>query len=132
MKNNINRAFNPSGLVVSLVVLFGMGGAYVPLNAQTLTKPAPTFDISDEEQAPENPSESEAKEFKQLIEGMKSLTPAQLQELEEIGRQMEKKMEEKGLDPSNQDDIMKFLESEGLLQQPPNNTPQQPNVPEVK
>lgn len=90
---------------------------------------AASFDLTDEEisSMTADLSEAEAKEFKQIIEGMKSLTPAQLQELEEIGRQTEKKMRAQGLDPANQKDMRKFLESEGLVQQPPQKA--QPGMP---
>jgi len=81
-------------------------------------KPEQQFQLSDEELKALNLSESETEELRQFFSALNNLTPAQKQELEELGRATEERMKEQGLDPNNMDDLMKFMQNEGLTEQP--------------
>lgn len=74
------------------------------------------FKLTDEEIKMLNLSDTEAAELRQFFDALNTLTPAQKKELEDLGKETEKKMRDKNLDPANFDDLVKFMENEGLSQ----------------
>lgn len=93
---------------------------------------APNFQISDEELKALNLDPKEAEELRQFFDALNNLTPAQKQELEEIGKATEERMRQQDLDPNNLDDVMKFMETEGLMEQQPPNGQKPSEKKEVK
>ncbi|MBA2306769.1 hypothetical protein H0W26_01390 [Candidatus Dependentiae bacterium] len=101
-----------------------LGASCMPLRAaapRPAAAPAPeaAFKLSDEELKMLNLGEKETQEIKQFFDALNNLTPEQKQELEELGRQTEESMRKKNLDPSNFEDLVKFMEEEGLAPQQP-------------
>ncbi len=70
-------------------------------------------------------------EMNQIVEALNDLSPDQLKELEDLGRATEERMKQQDLDPNNPNDWMKFMEKEGLMQQPPEK-PQHKKQPREK
>ncbi len=79
--------------------------------------PQQNFQISDEELKALNLDPKEAEELKQFFDALNNLTPAQKQELEDLGRATEERMRQQNLDPNNMDDLMKFLETQSPSQE---------------
>ena len=117
-------------LLLSIFVFIGISGSFFelcgaqgfpdfsPMNKQA-NGPAgdASFKLSDEELKKLNLGENETQEIKQFFEALNNLTPEQKRELEELGRQTEENMRKRNLDPSNFDDLVKFMEEEGLAPQ---------------
>lgn len=102
--------------------------SFIPLTTfSTAVDPSAQFKLSDEDIKALGLPEGEAAELKQFFDALNNLSPAQKKELEDLGRQTEEKMRQKGLDPTNMDDLMKFMESEGAAagpQKPTRRTPE--------
>ncbi|MBA3751528.1 hypothetical protein H0X06_01835 [Candidatus Dependentiae bacterium] len=115
----------------------GAPGIPQPMMPGQAPSAEPSFKLSDEEIKMLNLGEKETQEIKQFFEALNSLTPDQKKELEELGRQTEESMRKKNLDPSNFEDLVKFMEEEGLTPQEPQPTtrsplPQQRPIEQIK
>ncbi len=71
-----------------------------------------TFNLTDADIKGLNLNETEAAELRQFFDALNNLSPAEKQQLRDLGAETEKKMKEKKLDPSNFDDLVKFMEEE--------------------
>lgn len=104
---------NMTKIVLSIVLV-------VPLFAMGMgPSPEPNFNLSEEEIRKLNLSESEAAELRQFFDALNNLSPAEKQELEELGKKTEAEMKKKNLDPTNFEDLVKFMESEGAVPKEP-------------
>ena len=117
MKNNLFTRCIALVMILSASIVF----ADKPVRPKPgpAQKPDQSFKISDEELKALNLNDNDAQELKQFFDALNNLTPTQKQELEDLGRVTEDKMRKQGLDPNNMDDLMKFMEKEGLTQQQP-------------
>ena len=97
---------NMTKIVLSLLLL-------VPVSTTLGDEKGQSFALSDEEIKKLNLSESETAELRQFFDALNNLSPAEKQELEELGKKTEAEMKKKNLDPSNFDDLVKFMETEG-------------------
>lgn len=120
----------------SLILCFFVAysfGSFGPTNrpvGTSTTTAEPTFKLSDDELKMLNLGEKETQEIQQFFDALNNLTPEQKRELEELGRQTEESMRKKNLDPSNFEDLVKFMEEEGLAPQQPQQAPfPQPTSP---
>lgn len=95
-------------IVLSLLLL-------VPVATILGDEKGASFALSDEEIKKLNLSESETAELRQFFDALNNLSPAEKQELEELGKKTEAEMKKKNLDPSNFDDLVKFMEAEGAV-----------------
>ena len=88
----------------------GLGG----LGAAPQPKPGDetNFKLSDEDIKALNLNESEISELNQFFDALNNLSPDEKQQLKDLGEQTEKKMRKQNLDPSNFDDLVKFMEKE--------------------
>ena len=71
-----------------------------------------TFKLTDDDIKGLNLSESEAGELRQFFDALNNLSPTEKQQLKDLGQETEKKMRDKKLDPTNFDDLVKFMEEE--------------------
>ncbi len=71
-----------------------------------------SFNLTDADIKGLNLNETEAAELRTFFDALNNLSPAEKQQLRDLGAETEKKMKEKKLDPSNFDDLVKFMEEE--------------------
>lgn len=102
-------------LMSGLIACMGTPVLFAPPQADKAQ--GQNFQISEDELKAMNLDPKEAEELRQFFDALNNLTPAQKQELEEIGRATAERMRKQGLDPDDLDDLMKFMESEGLADQ---------------
>ncbi len=95
--------------IVSLITGISFSLSAAPMGPAAADQ---SFKLTDEEIKMMNLSESEAAELRQFFDALNTLTPTQKKELEDLGRQTEEKMRQKNLDPSNFEDLVKFMEEE--------------------
>ncbi len=121
-------------LLLTGSALVAMQRPAAPASAPNAPAAPAELKLTDEEIKMLNLNETEAQELRQFFDALNNLTPAQKKELEDLGRATEEKMREKKLDPSNFDDLVKFMEDEGLAQpaQKPQPAKPQPRLPEPK
>ncbi len=95
-----------------------LAGLFVFTLTPQLLAPADTasqaFKLTDDDLKALGLPETEAEQLKQFVEALNTLSPAQKAQLEEEGRRIEKEMRSKGLDPTNFDDMMKYMEDSGM------------------
>ncbi len=107
-------------LVLSCVTFLLASTFFVPtLFAPTTAPEAPkkaddelTFNLTDADIKGLNLSENEAAELRQFFDALNNLSPDEKQQLKDLGEETEKKMRDKKLDPTNFDDLVKFMEEE--------------------
>ncbi len=85
--------------------------------------------LSDEDIKKMGLNDQEAGEVRQIFDVFNKMSPEEKAQIEELGKKTEDAMRTQKLDPNNFDDMMKFMESEGMMQ--PGAAPK-PVEPQIK
>ena len=85
-------------------------------SSQASASPSPeedlSFNLTDADIKGLNLSDTEAAELRQFFDALNNLSPTEKQELKDLGSKTEKEMRDKKLDPTNFDDLVKFMEEQ--------------------
>ena len=98
-------------------LFFGLLFVGNPLQLHAVKEEEADFTLTDSDIRKLNLNDSEAQELRQFFDALNNLSPEDKQELAELGEKTEKKMKSKkyekyNFDPTNFDDIVKFMELE--------------------